>query len=194
VCANSMVLAYLDIETYSPGDEPKFTDKTIFILYKEEGESTFLRLREWEDGEKTILSKLYEGLRNTLESGKTVTLLGWNILRFDIPFLTYRLFVHKIDDLENILETFRKAYWRDLRQCLLPFNCYRFKDLNEEEVAKKLGITPPRYTNKEIKIFYEKHEYEKIEEHALSELRFLSDLSWKMRDLKEVSKAFGVIT
>jgi len=30
-----MVLAYLDIETYSPSEEPMLSDKIILIYYKE---------------------------------------------------------------------------------------------------------------------------------------------------------------
>jgi uncharacterized protein YprB with RNaseH-like and TPR domain len=37
-------------------------------------------------------------------------LIGWNIARFDIPFLTYRLFLHNVDSFENIIENFRRAY------------------------------------------------------------------------------------
>jgi hypothetical protein len=67
----------------------------------------------------------------------------------------------------------------------LPFNKYSFKGLSEEEVAKKFKIAPPKYSNKEIKTFYEKSEYEKIEEHSVSEMRFLFNLAWKMKDIKK---------
>lgn len=187
-----MVLAYLDIETYSPSDEPKFEDKVILIYYKEElGGNSNIFYREWKEGEKVVLRKFYDMFKDRVTTEKTVTLIGWNFIRFDIPFLTYRLFSHKIDNLDNILEIFRIAYWRDLRQCLLPFNRYRFKGLSEDEVAKRFEIEPLKYSNKEIRIFYENHEYEKIEEHAVSEMRFLSNLAWKMRDVKEVMKVFG---
>lgn len=189
-----MVLAYLDIETYSPSKEPMLNDKIILIYYKEklDGASNIL-YKEWNESEKTILQKFYEMLRGKIKVEKTMTLIGWNIVRFDIPFLTYRLFFHKIDNLDNILESFRRAYWRDLRQCLLPFNKYSFKGLSEEETAKKFKIEPPKYSNKEIKIFYEKREYEKIEEHAISEMRFLSDLAWKMRNIREILEVFGMV-
>jgi DNA polymerase elongation subunit (family B) len=188
-----MVLAYLDIETYSPGDEPKFDDKVILIYYKEELGGNFdILFREWETNEKIILQKFYNVFRDRVTSEKTVTLIGWNLVRFDIPFLVYRLFFHGIDSLNNILEIFRKAYWRDLRQCLLPFNKYSFKGLSEEEVAKKFKIELPKYSNKEIKIFYEKGEYEKIEEHAISEMKFLSFLALKMRNVKDIIEAFSM--
>jgi DNA polymerase elongation subunit (family B) len=189
-----MVLVYLDIETYSPSKKPMFSDKVILIYYKEKlGGNADIMFKEWEESEKAVLLKFYNTLKDRIATEKTVTLIGWNIVRFDIPFLTYRLFFNKIDSLDNILEIFRQAYWRDLRQCLLPFNRYSFKGLSEEEVAKKFKIESPKYSNKEIKTFYEKGEYEKIEDHALSEMKFSSNLAWKMRNIREVIEAFGMV-
>ena len=195
-----MVIAYLDIET-CPSNEaleaksldegPKLSDKVILIYYKEvHGGTEEVLFREWLEGEGAILRRFYTLLTEKLSTEKTVTLIGWNIARFDIPFLTYRLFLHNIDRLENIIENFRRAYWRDLRLCLLPFNKFKFKGLSEEEVAEKLGIEPPKYSNKEVKEFYRKGEYEKIEEHARSEARFISELSQKMMDIEEIMRAF----
>lgn len=186
-----MVLSYIDIETYSPGSEPKLSDKVILIYYKEElGGNVKAVYKEWEEGEKTILKNFYELLKRRVEKEKVITLIGFNHVRFDIPLLTFRLNEHKIDLLENIMEVFRKTYWRDLRQCLLPFNGYSFKGLTSDEVAKKFDIEPPKYSNKEIKTFYENKEYNKIEEHSESDMRLLSDLSWRMRDCRAILEAF----
>jgi predicted PolB exonuclease-like 3'-5' exonuclease len=196
-----MVIAYLDIET-CPSNEAleaksldegsELSDKVILIYYKEvHGGTEEVLFREWLEGEEAILRRFYALLTEKLSVEKTVTLIGWNIAKFDIPFLTYRLFLHNVDSLENIIENFRRAYWRDLRLCLLPFNKFKFKGLSEEEVAKKFGIEPPKYSNKEVKEFYRKGEYEKIEEHARSEARFISELSQKMMDIEEVMRAFA---
>ena len=188
-----MLIAYLDIETYSP-EEPKFSNKIILICYKEvlDGNVTIM-FKEWLNDEETMLKRFYGMLNEKLLAERIVMLIGWNILRFDVPFLTYRIYLHEIDDLENILEAFREVYWRDLRQCLLPFNRFSFKGLSMDEVSKKLKISPPKYSNKDIKLFYERGEYEKIEEHTLSEMRFLSELCWKMKNLREIAKAFKVV-
>ena len=183
-----MVLAYLDIETYSPLEEPSFEDKVILICLKIKKELVFLK--EWESDEKEVLTQFYRFLKEE-EKKETVTLVGWNIVRFDVPFLTYRLWKHCINSLYDIFEVFRKTYWRDLRQCLLPFNKYKFKGLSEEETAKRFKIQPPLYSNKDVASFYERKDFEAIEKHTLSELKFLSDLSWKMRDLEEIRKAFS---
>jgi len=187
-----MVLAYLDVETYSPNKEPMLSDKVILIYYKEVcGGNEEVMFKEWSESEEMILKNFYAMLTKKLSAEKTLTLIGWNIIRFDIPFLAYRLFFHRIESLDNILENFRKAYLRDLRQCLLPFNKYSFDGLSEKEVARRFRIEPPKYSNKDIKAFYEKGEYKKIEEHALSEMKFFSNLAWKMRDLGEIIKVFA---
>jgi len=178
---------YLDIETYSPRKEPSFEDKIILIGLEIRGDVRLLK--EWESSEKNILSEFYSLLKGKVGK-ETVTLIGWNLVRFDILFLTYRIWKHNIDSLANIFEVFRKAYWRDLRLCLLPFNKYRFKGLSEDEIAKKFRIEHPIYSNKEISYFYENRMFKKIEGHVVSELKFLSDLSWKMRNIKEAMRVF----
>ena len=186
-----MVIAYLDIETYSPGIVPSFNDKIILISYKESG-GTLIMLKAWDSDEKSMLLEFYDLLRDRLKTERTLTIIGFNILRFDLPMLACRLCFYDIDQLENILEIFRVIYWIDLRQCLLPFNNYRFKGLCGDGVAKKFGIEPPKYSNRIIKNFYEKKEYEKIEEHSLSDMKLLSNLTWNMRELENILKAFDL--
>ena len=186
-----MVIAYFDLETYSIGKEPTFKDKIILVCYKETNGRPIL-LREWISDEKSVISKFYDLLKTKIKTEKTVTIIGFNILRFDVPLLSCRLHRYKVDKLHNNLEFFRKIYWRDLRQCLLPFNKYRLKGLGAEEIAKKFNIDPPKHSNKEMKEFYRNRMYDKIEEHAVSDLKFLSDLSWKMRDLRNIAEAFSV--
>jgi predicted PolB exonuclease-like 3'-5' exonuclease len=145
---------------------------------------------EWNSSEKAILKEFYDFLKNKLETEKTLMLFGFNTLRFDLPLLACRISFNEIDGATNVLENFRKIYAIDLRQCLLPFNKYRFKGLSSDEVARRFGIEPPKHSNKDIKTFYEREDYEKIEEHSLSDMRILSDLSWNMRELENIAKAF----
>lgn len=178
-----MVIVYFDIETHSPGVEPSFDDKVILICMRVNGDTL---LREWESSEEDILSDFYWNYLMRWIKKETTIFIGWNITRFDIPVLTYRLYVHKIDNLKNILEAFRIAYWMDLRQCLLPFNRFRFKGLGEEKVAEKLKIRKPVHSNKDIRTFYETRNFKAIEEHILSEMVFLSDLFRKLKNTQEI--------
>lgn len=184
-----MVIAYLDIETYSPRKEPTFNDKIILICYKE-SDGQPIMYKEWESSEKNMLSEFYSFVKGRLETEQTFMIYGFNTLPFDIPLLACRLSFNKVDEISSIFDNFKKIYHIDLRQCLLPFNRFRFKDLGGDDVAKKFGFPPPKHSNKDIKMFYEKGEYGKIEEHSLSDIKLLSNLSWNMRDLEKVTNTF----
>jgi DNA polymerase elongation subunit (family B) len=182
-------MIYLDVETYSQQQEPRFDDKIITIQYSEVGGKSEI-LKEWESDEKTILSRFYEYLRKKLETERTVMIIGFNLLLFDRDFLGIRLNFHGIDTLENIFRSFKKIFWKDLRYCLLPFNNFSFTGLSEEEIASKLKIRSPKYSNKDIRMFYDDKEYGKITEHIQTEMKFLSDLSIRMsKELDVVKKS-----
>jgi hypothetical protein len=186
------VIIYFDLETYSPQEEPRFGDKIITIQYREVGGREPVILKEWEDGEEMILRKFYDYLLGKLKT-QAITIIGFNLLLFDKPLLTYKLHSFNIDGLENILNNFKeKIYWRDLRYCLYPLNNLSFKGLNEDEVAEKLRIRSPKYSNKEISKFYEGGAYEKIEEHIKSEFDFLNDLNRKLSEKREADPIIEV--
>jgi DNA polymerase elongation subunit (family B) len=184
-----MVIVYLDIETYSEGEEVVIEPSIRIILihlkeiFDNENIKTLI-FKEWESSEKDILKQFYEHFHLLHENERTVWCIGFNIFRFDIPLLIYRLAHYEIDSLPNLFEIFRKAYIVDLRQCLLPFSDFKFKELSAEKVAEKLGIRKPKYSNKEIREFYKKEETEireRIVEHSESDLSFIQDLYWVMK-------------
>jgi hypothetical protein len=185
----AMVILYLDIETDSQNEEPHPNDKIITIQYKELGQKSPFILKEWDwrdDGERHIIQDFYDYLNSMVSKGN-VQIIGFNLFRLDIPFLIYKLVHFNIDMLERIIEKFRSAYWRDLRYCLYPFNNFSFKGLNEEEVAKRLGIKQPEPPSKYIPKFYRAKEYEKIIKHIESEFKFFENLNWKLtRELNDV--------
>jgi hypothetical protein len=116
-----------------------------------------------------------------------VQIIGFNLFRFDVPFLIYKLVHFNIDNLGRIIEKFRDIYWRDLRYCLYPFNNFSFQGLSEEEVAKRLGIRQPEPPSRDIPKFYKAKEYDKIIKHIKSEFKFLEDLNWKLtRELDNI--------
>lgn len=180
-------MLYLDVETYSPDVEPAIKDKVITIQYQEIGWKQPLILKEWEKCERDILQDFHDYLHERLRA-EPVYVIGFNLFRFDIPILIYKLTFFKIEVLENLLENIRNIYWRDLRYCLYPYNNLSFEGLSEYEVAIKLNIPPPKYSSKEIAKFYDEKKYEKIVEHILSEFKFFQDLNWKLTNEPNVVK------
>ena len=85
-----MVIMYLGIETI--GTEITKSNKVIAIgilMHHESKPKIFEAWRESE-GERSIVVKFYELLRNILKRESTVWIIGFNIFRFDIPLLTLK--------------------------------------------------------------------------------------------------------
>ncbi len=171
---------YFDIETYSRAGYPQFTDKVIAIAFK--GLDTKLKLlAEWKTSEKEILEGFFDHVKGRLEEGIRTELIGYNVLRFDLPFLIIRAFHHKLDSLENLQGIIHETYTKDLIQCLLPYNNFTFAGLNSLNVASRLGI-PIQYAGRDVKEFYENREYDKIEEHIGSDVLFVERLDQVLRE------------
>jgi hypothetical protein len=179
-----MAILYFDIETFSNGEFKPENLKIISVQYKDIDKGLKI-LREWKTNERCILEEFYNYLKETSKN-ENVMLIGLNILRFDIPNIIHRLHVNKIDTLPNLLNLFHNIFTIDIAQCLLPFNDYRFKGLSAENLAKKLNLPGPKHRNDEIDGFYKNKEFEKIEEHIISDIKFLEDIWWVLR--KDQSK------
>ena len=193
-----MVWTYLDIETYSREKEPRFDDKVILVALREiKGKIVTEKLfTEWELGsERKIAEEFHNYARKILNQERTTWFIGFNILLFDRPLLVHKIVNFNISPLFDILQLFKKIYWRDLRIALLPFNKMTFSGLSAEKIAEKLtkvglGCRKPLYSNKEIKDFYETRKFSEIEEHAKSDLNFISDLNYNLAyKMDEVMKA-----
>lgn len=174
-----MAFLYFDIETWSSSNELILSECKIITIQYQDIEGNLTILKEWESDEKTILNQFYEYFSNLLETERTTFLIGFNLLRFDIPVLVFRLIKNEIDTYENILDKFyQKPFITDLRQALLPFNDMRHKGLNADALSQKLGLESPPHKNTEIPQLYENKEYDKIIEHIEGDMKFLNDLSW----------------
>lgn len=172
---------YLDIETFSENGFRSGGTKIISIQYKD-FDGSFTMLKEWESSERDILRKfLNEAKRIRSEDKYGLTLVGHNILKFDIPTLIRRMVANGIASADELEDFFHGTFLVDTMQCMLPFNGMRFKGLNAEEISKNLGITSPRHRNTEIEGFYRNREFGKIEEHARADLDFVRDLYWRLK-------------
>lgn len=190
-----MAIMYFDLETYSGTKEqfkPSGIKKIITIQYKDV-EKDLVILKEWKSSEKRILSDFCNNLKKLLNEERGVQLIGHNILRFDVPNLIQRMSVNGVDSTPNLLDLFHRTYLIDTLQCILSHNNFRFKGLNAEDIAKKLGIRGPVYRNDEIDGFYERGEFLKIEEHVRSDIDFINDLWWVIRKEPEKLKKLCLI-
>jgi len=151
-------IVFFDIET--TGLIP-FESKITTIQVRTNGKTTIWK--EWELGENGIIEEFYNFLNGLFR--KKTKVVGYNILRFDIPFINERL--HKLE-IKNGAEIYkmlnRNIGYIDMYQ-FLGDNWGRFRDW-------KTGLTGKSYdvTNAEMKDAYEKKDYDKIIDYVEDEM------------------------
>jgi len=170
---------YFDIETYSPGERPQFTN-TIIAVGLTELDGRLTLLRSWQKTEKEVLDEFYGRLKNLVEMRPRRRLVGHNVLGFDLPLFIARAQAYELDKTEDIIEVVYRQEVIDLLQCLLPYNGFRYKGLNAERLSRIFDLTPIEYTGKDISKLYENKDYEAIEKHLTSDLKFIIDLHEKL--------------
>jgi len=143
-------IIFFDIET--TGFNP-IKEKITTIQVRTNGKTTIWK--EWEKGEVGIIEEFYNF---TLPLYRMKTkFVGYNILKFDIPFISERLHVLDMKNREEIFEMINRN--------LGYIDMYQFLGDNWGKFVKwKLGLTGKSYdtTNAEMKEAYAKKDYDKI--------------------------------
>jgi DNA polymerase elongation subunit (family B) len=172
-----MKRVYLDIETYPKGDEPSVNDKVIAIGVMEEDSSGPKLFTEWKHcSERIVIRKFYKELR--MYSEQRAMVIGFNILRFDIPILSFKGVQYRVGDAQKIYDLWHKLFTIDYRQVALPLNGMMFKGLTLAYLAKLLrerGVinVPEREEGTAVKELYKKRNFKKIEEHLIADLEII---------------------
>jgi uncharacterized protein YprB with RNaseH-like and TPR domain len=151
-----------------------FQRQVVLIGMKVEGKIKQWKL--WE--EENELSMIFKCLE-TLETVPLYeTLVGYNNLKFDVPFITTRLSIHGkwTSDLWELLYQDRK--WIDLYQ----FLGNDFRRLSSW--LDKLGIkrTHKDITGRHVPVLYARREYEKIVQHNIDDLETSEKLYLRLLD------------
>ena len=182
---------YLDVETYRPGEEDAFTREKIIAIgvledwtpYTPESSEIWSEpsvksryFTEWELGkESNIVSRFYGYLKRLILDWRYgrinfLDVVGFNVLRFDIPLLIQKGVEHGIGSLAELNKLWHDTHTIDYFQTTLPFHGMRFKNLNIEALAERArdrGIDVPKLfgSGKDVKVWYENEEYDKIIKH-----------------------------
>jgi len=185
-----MVRLYIDLETYRPNVDEAFINERIISAgiivdrtsyhersLKRDVEPTLYS--EW-DGldEKAIVSEVERTIRMTCSEHRFTTVVGFNILRFDVPLLVAKSGRASQSGLEYISKMWHDCFAIDLMQQLLVANWNSFKGAglsNVVSTAIRLGLNPPDYTTSGamVKDLYEGGDYEGIETHLRQDLRII---------------------
>ncbi|MCW4048208.1 MAG: hypothetical protein NWE89_00585 [Candidatus Bathyarchaeota archaeon] len=185
-----MVRLYLDLETYRPNVKDAFigeriisagiiVDKTAYHERSLNRDIEPILFSEW-DGydEKTIVSKVEETVRSSQTEHPFTVLVGFNILRFDIPLLIAKSGKASQRLIEASSKLWYDAFTIDLMQQILAANWNRFKGSGMSNVvstAIKLGMNPPDYPSSgaQIKGLYETGKFDEIETHLKQDLKII---------------------
>lgn len=164
------MIVIFDIET--TGLNP-YNNKVILIGWKKRGKIKQLKLWEYGDEAKMILDAIKE-IEELDEYNDTI--VGYNNLKFDVPFLLKRL---------EILGKMDQKHWAIFRKKW--FDLYQFlgNDLRALNIwLKRLGIEReyPQLKGREIPEYFERKEYKKIEKHNIDDLNSSEKLFLKLRE------------
>lgn len=164
-----MVVTF-DIETTGTNG---YRDKVILIGMKKEG-----RIKQWKlwkvKNELNMIQKCIVVLEELPRLEETI--VGYNNLKFDVPFLVARLSAFG-EMSSEIYEVFYNRKWFDLYQFL--GNDFRSLESWRRRLRIRRGREDIR--GRDVPILYEKKEYKKIEQHNRDDLNTSEKLYLKLQ-------------
>ncbi len=104
-----------------------------------------------------------------------IIVVGFNVLRYDIPLLIQKGFEHKVDSLDRLNALWHDTFVIDYLQTTLPFNRMTFKGLSLErmvELARKasLNVEELHGSGEDVVKWYAEGHYDDIIEHLRRDL------------------------
>ena len=131
------------------------------------------------EGEKKLLSRFFGVMERLKKDYGVVILIGFNILRFDIPLILQRASELKVRELKDTNKFIHDLFVMDYFQIFLPFNDMKFKENSLENAVNIISNVskrePPRRirSGADIPSLYDDEKYEEIKEHLRSDLLLL---------------------
>jgi len=205
---------YLDIETKRPHEDSAFIEEEIIVIgvIEDLDEQTkrfkFFPLWDTEiNNEGKLVREFYKYLGNVRKHAKkqkqdkTIVIVGFNILRFDIPLLIQKGFKYKIDSLGGLNKFWHDMLVIDYEQASLPFHDMRFEGLKLDTLigkAKAIGLNiEERYgSGEDVVKWFENKEYDKIIKHLKADLEAVRVIDQHYRRFYSTlaKEAFGAQT
>jgi len=163
-----IVISYTYYNTFHPPSNDKIVNPTF--------------LKEWESNEQTILTIFYNKLKEIHQNDKYLTVCGFNILNFDLPYLFGRMMIHKIASESELFSVLYSAYAIDMYQLsgIISHRTRKFEKImgmNQKEVSEFFSLTVKEGTGDECSKFYDDKEFEKILAYCRQEFNFEQMLS-----------------
>ena len=206
-----MTRLYLDIETYRKDKRDAFINERIIVIgiledwspYSEESLSitlgskvNFKVFSEWElRSEETVVRRFYEYLNNLITKSEFLVIVGFNILRFDIPLLIQKGVEYGVGSLSDLNKLWHNTFTIDLFQVALPLNKMLFKGNTLENIAdkaRKYGINIPSTYGRgeDVPRWYEERKYDEIVKHLKADLKVMRHIDLAKAITKVLVKTF----
>lgn len=167
-----MPITFFDVET--TGLDP-FQSKIITIQIRRNGKTTIFK--EWELGEPEMIESFFDFVKEIRR--REEIFIGYNILKFDVPFLVQRLHGLEIFDKQKWKILCHELRWVDLYQLLgdAYYTFYRFGDWF------KLAGMQTRVPGRDIPRLYTRKKFDKIIEHVEVEMKAMEIVYSKIVEL-----------
>jgi len=168
---------FLDIETTGL----KSKDKIILISLQNGINGNHEKLLSWESNEKAILEELFQRISAFPSSGnKQPRIIGYNTLKFDIPFIICRCIFHKILYYSELYRIFYRDCWHiDLLQIFMSRNNFYYQKWNN--ILKAYGFPATKGSGSDVPEWYMNQEYDKILTYVDSEFKHLPVIFSRMK-------------
>ena len=153
---------------FERGGLTPFEGKVILITYNVNNAHTH-RLKEWEDGEATILAKFFD-LVADLQRGSSddrLKIIGHNIFGFDLFFLYARMNHYKLNKEKWLYQILiNKPQVVDFLQIHLPVNGFNTKGLKHDVLAHAYGFPQKETLGSAEILHYFQEDYDKITQYS----------------------------
>lgn len=196
------------METFRPAKNRAFVDEKVIAIgvledwtpYDEASlnrECEFRIFSEWDLGnEKSVIESFYNLFKDLLSDAYFLTVVGFNILRFDIPLLKQKGAEYGVAPLPELNNLWYSAGMMDFFQAALPIRNMRFKGNNLRnllDLARKVGIrveVDTYGTGEDVAQWYMKGEYREIEKHLKADVEALRvlDLTQSIPKILKISQ------
>lgn len=183
---------FIDIETYIDKQNPEtglnpyyFNSKIITIAFNyydafvltEKNIIPPTIYKEWESSEKEIVEKFYNFVKKKVEISPHIKIVGFNHIKFDLPYLFARLAYYEIDKKENIHKIFfQLPHYIDLGQISMITSSRmkqrkEFYNVSQKEVNKFFNLPIKAEGREKLSEYYRNKQFEKIIEYIKEEFR-----------------------
>ena len=185
-----MVRLYLDVETYR--ENIAFDEKVIAIgfiedwtPYREDQPKQGIKAKifgEWDLGdEHSVIKSFYEYFEELTKKARTIIVIGFMILRYDIPLLIQKGIEYKIASPAHLNNIWHTTFIIDYTQVMLPAYGFKFKGNSLENLANEAKLrgcqVQPLYgKGKDVNEWYNKENYEEIEKHLRRDVEVLREI------------------